>query len=389
MIKKILNKNISDLVRIPEFLCFIALQLILLLLAIFNQLPHVLSGYIFKFDAIVLYFLAAYISAKFIFNIRKTNGFAFIFMKPIHKSVFALLSIISIALTMVIPLLILLLSIITANYHMESDLKLSADIDLNYDKSSIRKQVILIKHQKEDLSFDQIYKELIINRSTISPGQKGRWNFAVPENLQEKDFIIVYNKFFNIINQFNTNSYWKIYVDDRVVFTDKYKYDGLPTDIVEPVIEQKLSDRITVEFINKSSDIPIMFVPGNPVKLVFGSEFVILNLFKGAVKTFLNILLVISICFVLSIFMSIPGTFFTSYLSIISCLLYKFFYLNNKSAMIMHITFGNGLNEALNSKYIYLNQLVLFGFMVLVFIFLMVKIAEFQFKSNSFYIENR
>ena len=98
---------------------------------------------------------------------------------------------------------------------------------------------------------------------------------------------------------------------------------------------------------------------------------------------------VIILSFVMSIFMSIPGTFFTSYLTIISSLLYKLFYLNNKSAMILHITFGNGLNEALNSKYIYLNQLILFCVMVLVFFCLMIKIAEYQFKSNSFYIENK
>ncbi len=389
MIIKILTKNISDLLRIPEFLCFTAFQIVLFLTAIFNHLPHILFGYIFKFNGILLYFLAAYITARFLFNIKKTNGFAFIFMKPIHKSVFALLSIISIALTMVIPLVILLLSIVAANHHVDEHLRLRADIELKYDKSSTVEQAIFIKSQKADLSFDQIYKELLINRSTILPGEKGRWSFAVPRKLQNQNFIVVYNKFFKVINHFNTNSYWKVYIDDKLVFTDKYKSDGLPTDIVEPIIDKSLSDSITVEFINKSSVIPIMFVPGNPVKLVFGSESVILNLFKGAVKTFLNILLIISICFVLSIFMSIPGTFFTSYLSIISCLVYKLFYLNNKSAMIMHITFGNGLNEALNSKYIYLNQLALFCVIVLAVIFLMVKIAEFQFKSNSFYIENR
>ena len=389
MIKKILNKNISDLVRIPEFFCFIALQLLLLLLAMFNQIPHVSSGYIFKFNAILLYFLAAYISAKFLFNIKKTNGFAFIFVKPIHKSVFALLSIISILSTMIIPLLILVITIGIANYHAKADLKLKADIELNYDKNAIVEQALSVQHQKEGYSFDQIYKELLIYKSTILPGKVGIWNFVIPEYLQDKSFVIEYNRFFNVINQFNTNSYWKVYVSDSVVFKDTYKFDGLPTDIIEPIIDQKLSDVITVEFVNKSADIPIMFVPGNPVQLVFGGGSVLINLLKCTIKTFLNMLLVISISFVMAIFMSIPGTFFTSYLSIISCLLYKLFYLNHKSAMILHITFGNGLNEALNSKYIYLNQLALFCVMVLVFLFLMVKVAEYQFKSNIFYIENK
>jgi hypothetical protein len=388
MIKQILNKNILDLVRIPVFVMFIALQLLLFVFVLLNQIPHLVLGYAFKFNVILIYFLSAYLSAKFLFDLKKSNAFAFLFMKPISKASFTISSIVSLLLAMLIPVMILLASVFVANQYLEPAIKFTADIILDSDKTMIREISKELQLHKNNQSFDETYKEVLLYKATVFPKKTGRWTFNIPKKLNNKNFSVVYNTFFNTRNRDNTNSEWKVFLDTEEVFNEPYIPNNLPSGVLEPSVRH-LSDVITVEFINNSKHIPIMFVPKEPVNLLFNGGSFYINLLKGGIKISMNVLLVISVSFMLSIFMSLPGVFFSAYLSIISCMLYKLFYLNKSSSMFKRSVFGNGFNEMLSSQYIRVNQLVLFGVLVVVFVWLVTKFSEYQLQSDSFYLDHK
>jgi hypothetical protein len=289
---------------------------------------------------------------------------------------------------MLIPIMMLLVSVFVANQYLEPDRKFKGDIVLDSDKSMIFEMSKELHAQKNNRSFDDIYKEVLLYKATVLPKKTGKWTFNVPKKLNNKNFSVIYNTFFNTSHRYNTNSEWKVFLDTEEVFNKPYIPSDLPSGALEPSVK-KTSEVITVEFVNNSDQIPIMFVPKDPVNLVFNGGRFSINLLKGGMKIIMNVLLVISVSFMLSIFMSIPGVFFSAYLSIISCMLYKLFYLNKSSGILKNSIFGNGFNEMLNSRYLQVNQLFLFSLFIVACVWLVTKISEYQFQCDSFYLDHK
>ena len=384
MTKKILNKNIYDIIRIPAFWCFILVQVIFGFFVICNQVTHLMLEYLFLFNIILLYFLSAYLSAKFLFSLKKNNVFAFIFMKPISKAYFALVSMFSVLLVMVVPLFIFMVTIFVANVHQSSIDKYRSEVVLSPDLSVIEANALQVYGNHPDIPYEKVYKEFILADSTVLPMKTGEWTFVVPKNLWNKKFSLSYNNMFNVSHRLNTNSFWVVLVDQQEVFKAGYKSD----ESISHIFVAPLSELITVKFINNSGNIPILFV-SDPVNLVFDVSSFPVNLLKGGIKTLMNISIIISISFMMSIFMSVPGLFFSVYLSIVACMFYKLFYLKSDSSFLLQAMFKNGIGDVVNSVYIRGWQIFLFAFIISVINFLVVKISEHEFQSDSFYMEHK
>jgi hypothetical protein len=305
-------------------------------------------------------------------------------MKPISKAYFAMVSMLSVLLVMVIPLVVFMGTVLVANVHQSTFEKYRSEVVLSPDRSVIEANALQVHENYPDIPYEKIYKEFILADATVLPLNTREWKFVIPGNLWNKRFSLSYNNMFNVSHRLNTNSFWLVSVDQKEVFKHGYKSD----EQISHNFDAPLSESITVKFINNSDRVPVLFV-NDPVNLVFNVSSFPINLLKGGIKTLMNISIIISISFMMSIFMSVPGVFFSVYLSIVACMFYKLFYIKSGSNYLLQTLFRNGIGDVVDSVYVSGWQVLFYAVIIMIINLLVVKVSEHEFQSDSFYMEQK